>query len=86
MRLDRNENNDGKGKYAIINLRTNVVEHGRVGDPDEFFVMKLRDKHSKAALLAYAESIQKDDYEFALDVFELASRAGVDSPHHRKSE
>jgi len=84
MRLERNENNDGKGKYAIINLRTNVVEHGRVGDPDEFFVIKLRDKHAKPALIAYAESIREDDPEFADDVMELASRAGIDSPHHKK--
>jgi hypothetical protein len=32
MRLDRNINRDGCGKYALLNLRTNKIEWGRKGD------------------------------------------------------
>ena len=81
MKLDRNENPNGKGKYALLNLRTNKIEWGFVGDPDEFFVVKLKDKHAKAALEAYADSIIHDDPEFAEEVMELAMRAGADSPY-----
>ncbi len=81
MKLDRNENPNGKGKYALLNLRTDKIEWGYVGEPDEFFVIKLKDKHAKDALEAYADSIVHDDPEFAEQVMELAMRAGADSPY-----
>lgn len=80
MKLDRDISPNGTGKYALLNLRRNRVEWGRPGEEDEFFVIKLRDIHSKAALLAYAESAEISDPEYALAVRELASRAGIDSP------
>lgn len=79
--MDRNKNPNGKGKYALLNLRKNMIEWGCVGDEDEFFVVKLKDKHAKAALEAYANSIREDDEEFADEVMELAMRAGADSPY-----
>lgn len=79
MKLVRN-NDTGIGKYAIWNLRKNMVEWGRVGDPDEFFLIKLKDKHARAALLAYAESAAKDDPEYAAEIRALADRAGEKSP------
>lgn len=80
MRLDRNVSEEGRDKYALLNLRRNTIEWGRVGDFDEFFVIKLRDRHAPAALLAYAESIGRTDPEFAEEVRELAARSGEASP------
>lgn len=81
VKMDRNKNPNGKGKYALLNLRKNTIEWGCVGDEDEFFVVKLKDKHAKAALEAYAKSIVDEDQEFAGEVMELAMRAGADSPY-----
>jgi hypothetical protein len=99
MQLDRNENPDGKAKYALINLRKvsgapktpqelaaailanpDCVEFGYIGHCDEFWLMKLRDKHAEPALRAYAESARAEDPEFADQVLELADRAGPNSP------
>lgn len=61
MRLDRNVNPDGRGKYAIINLRTSRVEWG--GPDAQFFVIKYKDKFAAAALKAYAEAVLKEAME-----------------------
>lgn len=53
MKLDRNVNPDGRGKYALINLRNNTVCWG--GD-DQFFVIKYKDAFAAPALYAYAEA------------------------------
>ena len=104
MKMDRNLNADGLGKYAVINLRklnaTNgntgvferwspevaqalktledvgALEWGTVGAPDEFFLIKLKDRHARAALFAYAASAEADDLEWAMEVDEMASRSG----------
>lgn len=80
MKLDRNVNLFGKGKYALLNLRTNKIEWGRPGSEDEFFAIKLKDRHARVALIAYANSVKASDPEFAEEVSELANRAGVNSP------
>lgn len=108
MRMDRNENPDGCGKYAIVNLRKlnhlaghvgtfrrwapevqaaldtleaiGALEWGAVGQPDEFFLVKLKDKHAQAALGAYAWSVSADDPEFAREIAALASRSGPAHP------
>ena len=80
VRFDRNINLDGRGKYAIVNLRTNRVEWGFSGEKDEFFLLKLRDRNAQAALLAYADSVEERDREFAEEVRELAARSGPCSP------
>lgn len=100
MQLDRDINQDGKGKYALINLRKlpggridtaadlaaailanpESVEFGRVGDPDEFWVVKLKDKHAEEALRAYAVAASGDDIQYAAAVERLAGRAGPNSP------
>ena len=74
MKLDRNINADGKGKYALINLRTNKFEWGNTPE-DEFFVIKLKDKHAAAALRAYAGSVYCDDEEFAKEIDALVEKA-----------
>ena len=104
MKMDRNiPENDGAGKYAIINMRklrelcpggtfeefspgvtealrvleqVGALEWGAPGAEDEFFVIKLKDRHADVALGAYAASVQRSDPEFALEVLELATRAG----------
>jgi hypothetical protein len=75
MKLDRNINASGLGKYAIINLRTNRVERGWKGSPEEFFVIKLKDLGAAAALHAYAASINDYDPELAEQVSVLAVRS-----------
>lgn len=47
----------------------------------EFFVIRLRDRHSTDALAAYARSAESaGDLELAGDVRELARRSGSNSP------
>lgn len=53
-----------------------LIQYGPPGHEDEFFVVKLKDRHAGAALTAYADSIEASDPEFALEVRELATRAG----------
>ncbi len=79
MKLDRNENHDGTGKYALLNLRTNQIQWGRPNEDDEFFVIKLKDRHSLPALIAYADSIRGVDPEFAGEVDQLAARSGCNN-------
>lgn len=76
MKLDRNINPDGKGKYALLNLRTNKIEWGVTPD-EEFFVIKLKDKYAAPALDAYAKACVKDDAEYAYEINQLASRAAT---------
>lgn len=99
MKLDRNLNPSGKGKYALVNLRKidgdprtpqemaaailaqpEAVELGIVGGPDEFWLIKLKDKYAAPALQAYADAAQADDPEFAKEVREMVKRAGPSSP------
>ena len=75
MKLDQNINYDGKGKYALINLRTNQVHWGKPHSEHEFFVIKLKDKYASAALFAYACAAEADDPEYAAEVRNLAQRS-----------
>jgi hypothetical protein len=79
MRLYRNISNDGLCKYALIDNRTGKVTQARVGDPDEFFAIKLKDEFAEVALRAMAEAARSWDPEYAADLDALADRAG---PHH----
>jgi hypothetical protein len=108
MKMDRNTNPDGSGKYALLNMRKlkqkqtlnrkdfdlqrridaalatlreiGVLEMGNVGTETEFFPIKLKDVHSHAALIAYANHAAIEQPEFAKDVLEMATRAGVNNP------
>lgn len=101
MKLDRNANPSGMGKYALVNLRKvpknlqteqgilsaidpavwkpSIIDFGKAGDSDEFFVLRLKDKYAHAALTAYAQAARADDPEYAAEVEELLSRAGPNS-------
>lgn len=99
MKLDRNTNPDGRGKYALIKLRETplqtvlssggpfVIEQAHVdfGDtPDtEFFVIRLKDKNAANALHAYSVSCQVDDPEFSREIHALAIRAAQYQPKQR---
>lgn len=80
MKLVRNTSADGTGKYTVINNVTGKELDSFPGSEGEFFVLKLKDRHSQAALRAYADSARRIDPEYASDVEELARRAGPDSP------
>lgn len=58
-----------------------VLEWGRTGQSDEFFLIKLKDRFAAPALLAYAEAIDGDDSEFAGEVRDMAMRSGTHNPH-----
>lgn len=102
MKLDRNINESGKGKYALINLRKipsdprtaeelaaaiianpECVEFGMVGSPDEFWVIKLKDRYASRALIGYAKAVDLDpegDEEYGCEVERLANRSGLAHP------
>lgn len=65
---------------AAILANPECVEFGRVGEPDEFFVVKLKDQYADHALHAYGTAARKDDPEYGVDVLTLARRAGTNSP------
>ena len=114
MKLDRNVNADGRGKYGLIKnrrireiieehgiadgtataavrnaLRTlesfGIIDWGDAGTPSEFFVIRLRDIHARAALMAYADDAG-DDPEYRKDVRDLAFRSGSESPFCKKPD
>lgn len=63
-------------EHALYLLeKARLLEYGQPSTPEEFFVIKLKDKHADFTLRAYAASVASDDKEFAEDVRELSSRA-----------
>lgn len=55
------------------------IERGLPHTEDEFFVIKLKDRHAQSALLGYLQSIVSDatyDADYAMDIKELAKRLG----------
>lgn len=97
MKLDRNINPDGKGKYALVRLRGDLspqaiealrvleaegrIDYGTVGSSEEFFPIKLKDKYAAIALYAYASAAELDDAEYGNEVFEMVRRAGPNHPN-----
>jgi hypothetical protein len=96
MKLDRNLNQTGKGKYALVNLRKIEGDPRTAADlvaaiqsnpeavefssEDEFCVIKFKDKYAQAALHAYAVAASEDDIEYAAEVGRLAARSGPAHP------
>lgn len=66
---------------AAILANPECVEFGPVGSPEEFFVLKLKDKNAEAALQGYASKALDNDAEYAAEVAALSCRAGPHSPH-----
>jgi len=48
-----------------------------IGQQNEAFVIKLKDIHSRAALMGYAISAKEDEPGYAQQVKELAERSGI---------
>jgi len=87
MKLKRNTTPDGMCKYSLIEHdKDDHVEHGLPGTENEFFVIKLKDKHAYAALDAYAHSVENDDPEFAAEVRELSLRSGPLHPNCKQPD
>jgi hypothetical protein len=86
MRLVRNVSEDGRCKYAIIDNRTGAVTEARVGDREEFFVIKLKDEFSQAALMAYADAAEEWDPEYAAEVRVMAERSGPGHPNCKRPD
>jgi hypothetical protein len=63
-----------------------VITLGTSHSPDEFFLIKLKDKYAKAALEAYAKAAREDDPEYADAVQELANRSGASNPYCKKPD
>lgn len=77
MKLDRNVNQTRRGKYALINLRKNIVEWGDVGDSNEFFVIKLKDRYAKGALRGYVAALALELEELTAEALEVGGSAQV---------
>jgi hypothetical protein len=115
MKLDRNINGDGKGKYALVRLRDidagseaaallqrlhalGHLDWGCVNDPDEFFVVKLRDRFAPGAIKGYADAVMdasqketdpaksKDLAQWAIQVIGMNQRAGDLSPYCKEPD
>jgi hypothetical protein len=63
-----------------------VLEWSVKGEADEAFVMKLKDKWTAPALLAYADAAQDEDPEYAEEIRQLATRAGRNSPFCKRPD
>lgn len=79
---------DGLGKYRVFdNRKWAWVENDGLGEVNEFFVVMLKDKYARAALLAYAEAAQEDGAkEDAVYAMKLANRAGPMHPNCKKPD
>lgn len=95
MKLDRNINKDGRGKYALIKLRQTTVLFQGLGvevlrdavdfgntPVTDFFVIRLKDKFAAPALKAYADAARAEDPEYAAEIDELATLA-AENPNKR---
>ena len=69
-----------QGLIELLAANPQSIEFGAVGAPDEFWVIKLKDKYALAALRAYADAAEADDPEYAAEVRSLADRSGCHSP------
>lgn len=86
-RLMRNQR-DGLGKYRVFNNRKQAwVENDGLGEINEHFVIMLKDKYARAALIGYAQAAQENgDVEYAKDIMELANRAGPMHPNCKEPD
>lgn len=57
-----------------------IIDFGITGTDTEFFVMRLKDKYAGDGLASYGLAAQLDDPEYAAEIFEMAGRAGMNSP------
>lgn len=53
-----------------------ILDWGLEGSEGEFFLIRLKDKYARTALLAYAIGARVDDNEYADEIASMAERAG----------
>ena len=63
-----------------------VIDWGITGTDKEFFLIRLKDKYAEAGLRNYARAAAADDEEYANEVFEMANRAGPNSPFCKRPD
>lgn len=67
--------------------RKGILEWGLKGNKDEFFVIKLRDEFGQGALVEYANAASAmGEKAYAMDILELAERAGPKSPFCKRPD
>lgn len=66
---------------AAILANPESVEFGAVGSPDEFFVVKLKDRFAPGALFGYANAAEAVDVDYSMEVRGLGLRAGENHPN-----
>lgn len=86
---------------AVLLQRLHVLGHldwGRVSDPDEFFVIKLRDKFAPGGIKGYADAVieasrkeidpgkGRDLAQWAIQVIGMSQRAGDLSPYCKEPD
>ena len=69
-----------KGRVAVENALVvlgfyGVLEDPAIGDPEEFFVIKLKDCNAAETLMTYSREAYRHDKELSADVEVLATRA-----------
>lgn len=72
--------NNKEAIIAELAKKPEALQLGAIGEEDEFFPIKLKDKYAAQALQAYADACRADDPEFAAQVDELVKRSG---PYNR---
>lgn len=102
MKLDRNVNATGMGKYALLKLRNVEMTADVVAAFDllqakgildwgdkpetEFFVIRLKDMYAAPALHNYAVAAYPNDPEYALEIEHMAERAGSNHPNCKRPD
>lgn len=72
---------------AAILANPDCVEFGRVGDPDEFFVIKLKDAYASEPLIQYAGVARLNgDEQLFKAVSEMAYRSSYRNPFCKKPD
>lgn len=85
VRMDKlqalSDDSKEKAVRALLQLSAlGLLENPVPGEQEEFFLIKLKDRHSRRALEAYASSALTTDAELASEVMALSKRAGDLSP------
>lgn len=72
---------NGSIREAIALLvQAGLVENPSKGNPEEFFLIKLKDRNAPEALLAYSKTVFRRDAELGVEVYALSLRSGVNHP------
>lgn len=73
-RLNEAARAEAKAALALLTC-LGVLEDPKIGDAEEFFLVKLKDVNAPEALTGYARSVWDTDRELAIDVLDAVGRA-----------